>query len=210
MGIRFLCPNGHKLNVKSFLAGRRGICPHCGERFYIPNQSTPDLRVTAVQKRDDHRRPESPVGTGTTSEVANSEGLSEPNTGVGVWYVRGADGEQYGPADDRMMQQWLHEGRVPSDALVWRDPWTEWQPARDVFEQNSQPIGSEFDFDPNWLQPAKHVTPSEANSTAEVAALPDHSRFRPQNRTMIVGLILAVIALVPAVIYVLWRSMGGP
>ena len=35
MGIRFYCPNGHKLNVKEFQAGRRGICPFCdaGRRF---------------------------------------------------------------------------------------------------------------------------------------------------------------------------------
>ena len=36
MGIRFHCPNGHKLNVKSFLAGKRGICPHCGVKVDIP------------------------------------------------------------------------------------------------------------------------------------------------------------------------------
>ena len=40
MGIRFLCPNGHKMNVKSFLAGRKGICPKCGIRVDIPRQST--------------------------------------------------------------------------------------------------------------------------------------------------------------------------
>ncbi len=39
MGIRFLCPNGHRLNVKSFLAGKRGICPHCNARFEIPLES---------------------------------------------------------------------------------------------------------------------------------------------------------------------------
>ncbi len=39
MGIRFSCPNGHKLNVKAFLAGRRGICPYCGVRFTIPSES---------------------------------------------------------------------------------------------------------------------------------------------------------------------------
>jgi hypothetical protein len=36
MGIRFSCPNGHRLNVKSFLAGKRGVCPQCGTRFVIP------------------------------------------------------------------------------------------------------------------------------------------------------------------------------
>lgn len=40
MGIRFTCPNGHKLNVKSNLAGRRGWCPHCGVPVEIPLQST--------------------------------------------------------------------------------------------------------------------------------------------------------------------------
>src|SRR6476620_884151 len=36
MGIRFLCPNGHRLNVKTFLAGKRGVCPQCGASFVIP------------------------------------------------------------------------------------------------------------------------------------------------------------------------------
>ncbi len=37
MGIRFTCPNGHKLNVKGFLAGKRGVCPHCGAKVRIPS-----------------------------------------------------------------------------------------------------------------------------------------------------------------------------
>lgn len=36
MGIRCYCPNGHKLNLKTHLAGERGICPECGARFSIP------------------------------------------------------------------------------------------------------------------------------------------------------------------------------
>jgi len=40
MGIRFYCPNGHKLNVKAFQAGKRGICPHCGASVDIPHRST--------------------------------------------------------------------------------------------------------------------------------------------------------------------------
>lgn len=39
MGIRFNCPNGHKLNVKEFLAGKRGVCPQCGAKFIIPMQA---------------------------------------------------------------------------------------------------------------------------------------------------------------------------
>jgi len=39
MGIRFSCPNGHKLHVKEFLAGKRGVCPSCGAKFIIPQPS---------------------------------------------------------------------------------------------------------------------------------------------------------------------------
>src|SRR5688500_2225794 len=38
MGIKFRCPNGHKLNVKSFLAGKRGVCPDCQATFRIPEE----------------------------------------------------------------------------------------------------------------------------------------------------------------------------
>jgi hypothetical protein len=50
MGIRFYCPNGHKLNVKEFQAGRRGICPFCGTRILIPTQSTRPASKTAARR----------------------------------------------------------------------------------------------------------------------------------------------------------------
>lgn len=40
MGIRFFCPNGHKLNVKAHLAGKRGLCPTCAAKVRIPFAST--------------------------------------------------------------------------------------------------------------------------------------------------------------------------
>jgi hypothetical protein len=48
MGIKFRCPNGHKLNVKSFLAGKRGVCPDCGQTFRIPPEDTHDSGVVAT------------------------------------------------------------------------------------------------------------------------------------------------------------------
>src|SRR5690242_5404082 len=37
MGIKFYCPNGHKLNVKTFLAGKKAICPKCGVKVVVPS-----------------------------------------------------------------------------------------------------------------------------------------------------------------------------
>ena len=45
MGIKFRCPNGHKLHVKSFLAGKKGVCPKCGIKVDVPaatNSDDPD------------------------------------------------------------------------------------------------------------------------------------------------------------------------
>jgi hypothetical protein len=43
MGIKFHCPQGHKLNVKAFLAGKKGVCPKCGTKLRIPQASEPGL-----------------------------------------------------------------------------------------------------------------------------------------------------------------------
>jgi hypothetical protein len=48
MGIRFSCPNGHKLNVKTFLAGKRAICPDCGAKVIVPSLSEPTTTQSFV------------------------------------------------------------------------------------------------------------------------------------------------------------------
>ncbi len=73
MGIKFRCPNGHKLHVKSFLAGKRGICPHCGVKVRIPEAS-----VTADEADDS---PESDAsiegGVGTVVVTAPAKSIAE-------------------------------------------------------------------------------------------------------------------------------------
>jgi hypothetical protein len=70
MGIRLQCPNGHKVHVKAFLAGKRGVCPQCGTRFDIPT----DAGVAA--------------GDATGDEIATvSAADDEPTTGPEVGLV---------------------------------------------------------------------------------------------------------------------------
>ncbi len=40
--IEFLCPNGHRLSGPASLQGKPGQCPHCDERFIIPDYSEED------------------------------------------------------------------------------------------------------------------------------------------------------------------------
>ena len=65
MGIKFRCPQGHKLNVKSFQAGKRGVCPKCGVSLRIPMESQLDQSGTATavaEEPDADDEPEDLVG----------------------------------------------------------------------------------------------------------------------------------------------------
>ena len=61
MGIRFSCQNGHKLHVKNFLAGKRGVCPECGV--------TVDIPAVGI-----HRQPQ---GLGTTARSVEQGRVTE-------------------------------------------------------------------------------------------------------------------------------------
>lgn len=77
MGIRFFCPNGHKLNVKEFLAGKRGICPFCGASVQIPTKSTrpsshakPEPQEQDMQLSGDPAAGVQPTGPEATQQPA--------------------------------------------------------------------------------------------------------------------------------------------
>ncbi|HEX5104978.1 MAG TPA: DUF4339 domain-containing protein [Pirellulaceae bacterium] len=74
MGIRFRCPNGHKLNVKSFLAGKKGVCPKCGTSMRIPAAS-----AEAEGEADDVAETEvATVGTAAGAKGANGSAHGVP------------------------------------------------------------------------------------------------------------------------------------
>ncbi|HEY2414694.1 MAG TPA: DUF4339 domain-containing protein [Pirellulaceae bacterium] len=161
MGIKFHCPNGHKLNVKAFLAGKKGICPKCGTKMLIPtvseagladSESDSDLEVTdpsqAVKSNGSGAiaaassaaagsvaaAPSAPAVSAAPATAAAS-GANDPiaEAPAAIWYVRPPSGGQYGPARGDIMRKWISEGRVSSDSLVWREGWTDWQNAGRLF-----------------------------------------------------------------------------
>ncbi len=144
MGIRFFCPNGHKLHVKTFQAGRRGICPHCGASMAIPLESTRkgSKRLVGPQATPQPvAAPVVPSWEGPADDAPASPAAEEPAIGSGpfqeapnaVWYVRPPAGGQFGPATSDVMKTWVAEGRVSADSLVWREGWRDWREAGQVF-----------------------------------------------------------------------------
>jgi hypothetical protein len=163
MGIKFHCPNGHKLNVKAFLAGKKGICPKCGTKMLIPTVSEAALADSEGDSDLDETDPSQAAaksngsGAAAAASVAAAQTMAAPSAlapavsaapataattaandpiaeaPAAIWYVRPPSGGQYGPARGDIMRKWISEGRVSSDSLVWREGWTDWQNAGKLF-----------------------------------------------------------------------------
>ena len=100
MGIRFYCPNGHKLNVKEFQAGRKGICPFCGAKIQIPTEST------RPSSRDDGSSRPSQPGSAPAGNPAVRRDIRRRfavgrrfHGGIGARLARGAGGRGRPGAD---------------------------------------------------------------------------------------------------------------
>jgi hypothetical protein len=67
MGIRFKCPNGHKINVKAFLAGKRALCPECGAKVVVPFESQTAPTLSAMP---------APANTATGATTVGANGTA--------------------------------------------------------------------------------------------------------------------------------------
>ncbi|MHB0959246.1 MAG: DUF4339 domain-containing protein [Pirellulaceae bacterium] len=236
MGIKFRCQTcDKKLHVKSFLAGKRGVCPKCGAKIRIPAQSDPTLAVEEdpVEQRppggsgkerrsaaEPHREsPSSPVAQKAASlvrppggSVAGSPPVADPITEApdAVWYVRPPSGGQFGPADGTVMRRWLGEGRISADALVWREGWPDWKSAGPIFPS--------LEVFQGRVSEATSLLPADAPTNGEFGLSKDRSvATRPgarvrskrsgRNVAIVVALALMCVGLVVA-LYIVLRAQG--
>lgn len=245
MGIRFYCPNGHKLNVKEFQAGKRGICPHCGVKILIPMQSTRPASPAAREPVESGEPDESSDDNVGETEVAEAPAIAAPPPIPGdeppapvspapvapeeslndweisletpeeapppappagpdaiaqspdkIWYVRPKSGGQFGPAAGNVMRDWLADGRVSADSLVWQEGWRDWEEAGKVFPQLR---GNQTGFlDTPTTKPAHHVAPHGRRT---------HTRRHTDGTRLTIVLLLgiAVFLLIATFLWVLFR-----
>ncbi|MGQ9761860.1 MAG: GYF domain-containing protein [Thermogutta sp.] len=117
MGIRFYCPNGHKLHVKAFQAGMRGICPYCGAKVLIPLHST---RPSTKELKA--RRAAEPARSGPEHERANS--AAETKKAAGDSHLKESLGALADGTETREMLETpaMSEGQSPAADIEIRGP----------------------------------------------------------------------------------------
>lgn len=226
MGIKFHCPQGHKLNVKAFLAGKKGICPKCGTKLRIPEASEPALLDSEGDDSDDNAdavdkstaaksngsgavaaahvpAPAVSAGPATAMTTGANDPIAEAP--AAIWYVRPPTGGQYGPARGDVMRKWLSEGRVSGDSLVWREGWTDWQNAAKLFPSLNEPGGTATSPAANAVvSTTVPVTPRSSQRTA--------SRYENKKRDsnalaigVLVGLGVICVILIVVLVFVVVR-----
>jgi hypothetical protein len=217
MGIRFQCPNGHKLNVKADLAGKRAICPSCGVRIVVPAESnggsSPELARAIIESS----APDLPAEIGTErprSEVTTAEPAlpalaiaATPAPRGNVWYVRPSVGGQFGPATEGVFRDWIADGRVTADAYVWREGWPEWKLAREAANVLPAPLAA------TPIAPAPAAAPPSLDAAVAVADASPASRYATRRRrskkhqlTLAVLMLLAVLVLAGVLAWVVRRN----
>jgi len=238
MGIKFRCPNGHKLNVKSHQAGKKGYCPKCKTQVNIPLKSTrkgkaereaerlaadaqPAVPTADVSPAGTVPAPMpvatriSPLAEGPTTSLPSSPPLAttDPLTTNPdlIWYVRSTSGDQFGPAKGELFKNWIQEGRVGSDSLVWQEGWEDWKQAGEVFPQLASPpepgdhLGATGTA--NDLASLNFGTtgPAETGTRSSASTRRTGSRNKSTNSTPIIVTLLAVasFALIGVLIWVL-------
>lgn len=156
MGIKFRCRGcDNKLHVKAYLAGKKGVCPHCGAKVRIPPADEGRGEESAAEESSRRKSTSAQTATaanpasGTAAPVKTAtkkERPANPSTEPApeaddpiaaapeaVWYVRPPSGGQYGPADGEIMRRWLDEGRISAESLVWREGWSDWRTGESAF-----------------------------------------------------------------------------
>lgn len=89
-------------------------------------------------------QPESPVESVKIEESPSKDNsvASFDSHPLAQWYVRPPSGGQYGPADSKLLAQWISENRVTADSLIWFDGLTQWTAAGAVLPE----LFSEYGF----------------------------------------------------------------
>ena len=204
MGIRFYCPNGHKLNVKAFLAGKRGICPDCDVKFIVPSES--GGTVGAI---DENEPPPPPSVLTKVQALAEINMPVESGTPLAtdLWHVRNDSGQQHGPATTSLLKAWIGEGKVDRDSWVWRTGWLDWQRASEVFPELGAVLGTPAPPRPKSFMDEPLVI-TEAPRVADSEAVSAHRRMVRRKRekmrsiSLFLGGMILLLALVLIVVLV--------
>ncbi|MDR2344632.1 MAG: DUF4339 domain-containing protein [Planctomycetaceae bacterium] len=143
MGIRFFCPNGHKLNVKSSLAGLKGFCPECGIELVIPLTSTRKSSKEGggliENSQDNDSQPDLiSMFSQSVNNIVTSQNLDLQNPLIN-WYIYDPNngGDRQGPFRSQAIQILIKQNQIKPTFYIWHEGLPDWEQASSIFPELS-------------------------------------------------------------------------
>lgn len=154
------------------------------EQDSLPQYAIDSQVTAAAESFENAESPPSPVDNSQPSQ--GDDGLVQPKVIAeapsATWYVRPAAGGQYGPAPTEIMWQWLVEGRVGIDSLVWRDDWPEWHPANQVFAEFFDKMLGESASNSSSYDQATLASPTQSGYVNAESSTPTNLEPQPTDQ----------------------------
>jgi hypothetical protein len=179
--------------------------------------STPEASQSSVAKASAEKTLlDEPLGMGSSPSVVLNESLLNGSGGVSdadgrdplaeannlVWYARSPEGEQLGPAEGSIVQEWLAEGRLKADWLVWRDGWPEWLSAGNVFPQlKPRPVDAGLDS----LLTDEPLKPAPVQSYRQEKIIAQQTRNK--RILLIAGVVVGIVVMLAVFITLLIKNL---
>ncbi|MDO5553409.1 MAG: DUF4339 domain-containing protein [Planctomycetia bacterium] len=146
--------------------------------------------------------------------VDSTSMLADPSV---LWYVRTEQGQTYGPAAGPVIQNWIQERRIGPSMLVWREGWSTWLEAKNVFPElehifsgisSETPPVSEFGPGP---ASALVNAPTDKNESLTIQKKIARKKRASRDLLIVLGLIAAIIVLIVCLVALLvWQKGSGP
>jgi len=203
MGIRFSCPNGHKLNVKTHLAGKRAICPQCGSKVVVPDVPSDQAADTPPAGG----MPESPFSSASPSVGRPQQDTASPSVAIAV-----AQNDAAAPAPEEGAKP-VPVAPTPSDAAPPHSVQNRTAPLSQRAEQSTTSAQLPESILPDSIISAP-VRPDAAAAPVVATAEEEYNlrleRGRRNQILVALGLFVVVVALAATLIWVLRRDASQP
>ena len=117
----------HQIRVPDKYAGKKVKCPSCEATIAVPagaSQATPVQPTPAPAATRPKAAAPMPQAVAPTSQA------SAPG-----WFMKTADGQEYGPIDQAQLDRWITEGRIDDSCQLLREDWDQWYWAQEIYPQ---------------------------------------------------------------------------
>lgn len=140
----------------------------------------------------------------------SSQLLSDPAV---LWYVRAGDHQSYGPASGAIIQSWIQERRIGPSMLVWREGWSTWLEARNVFPELESIFHANSPDPPAIPSPSSSVISDlpvvDADEPSQtIAEQKKIARKKKAHRDLmiVISLIVVIIVLITLLCFILFKQ----